>query len=88
MYAHKVLTIAEALAQIINDHKKDSGLTWEQIADKSGLKVLALKRMAWRAGKRNTKRPQLEPLVKLAGVFGADAGAWIDEAKRRVKESN
>lgn len=88
MYAHRVLTTAEALAQIINEHKDESGLTWDQIAERAGMPTIVVKRMAWRGGNRNNKTVQLDPLHSLANAFGADAGDWIDDAKRRVEESD
>lgn len=86
MYAHKVLTITEAFAQILRDAKNESGMSWPQIAEASGIAESTVKRIAGLAGRRYTS-PTLEQLADLARVFKADPNDWYAAAEKLRMES-
>jgi len=88
MYAHKVLTMTEAFAQIITEEKNASGMTWAQIAKASGMSVITVKRIAGNAGITRSTPPDVEQLTALARALGANGVAWFGEAEARVKASH
>lgn len=89
MYAHVVLTMTQAFAQIVGEAKDESELTWDQIADATGISLITVKRIAGRSGpSRKTAPPDIEQLAALARVLKADLRTWFIEAERRVQASN